>query len=330
MPPNEAYIKGRNLHKYNFRSKGTARLLNEKSPMRNAHKLRLIIPSFNRGCQLECLLRSLYTLCKGAERFSICAFYRFSDEKYREGYEIVKRAFPEVEFVEQSLVRSFKEQILGLFGDEEFVGIIVDDMVILEGFDTDEIPFKLLAERDDIFSISLRLDNTKTFSQASNQGAMPPFCDENNIWRWMPKLSRRYRTTRFIDRYILKSAACDWSYPCALDGTIFRGKTFREFFESVEDFVNIPFLEKAMIKAAFTSSTYPPNMIRYPRAKAISLAMNSVDEYHDYPSFGLDAREFNDLFLTGERLDYEPFRKIIFHACHIACSPFWLSKPQNV
>ena len=288
------------------------------------NRLRLIIPSFNRACQLECLLRSIFDNCKAADLFSICTFYRYTDDAFASGYEIVQKKYPNVQFIEQSLEKSFKQQFLDLTDDSLFFGMIVDDMVVLDGFDLSDRQFELLKTRDDLFSLSLRLDAAKTFSQPVNQAARSPKFDKDLIWRWMPRLSRDYRLTRFLDNAILKSGFYDWGVPCPLDGTIYRTDLFRSFFETVDDFKNIPFMERNLWAALRRFKNAPPNMIRYPRARSISLAMNSVDEYHDYPSLGLDPNQFNERFLAGERLDYSPFQKIVFHACHVVTEPFWL------
>lgn len=290
------------------------------------NRLRLIIPSFNRACQLECLLRSIFDNCKSADQFSICAFYRYTDDAFSAGYDIVQQQYPTVQFAQQSLEQSFKQQFLDLTDDSDFFGMIVDDMVVLDSFDPSDRPFQLLKSREDIFSLSLRLDAAKTFSQPIHLGANSPAFDQDLVWRWKPRLSRAYRVNRFIEKTVFKSAFYDWEVPCPLDGTVYRTELFRRFFETVEDFKNIPFMERNLWKALRQFKNAPPNMIRYPRTRSISLAMNSVDEYHDYPSLGLDPKQFNERFLAGDRLDYSPFQKIIFHACHVVTEPFWLPR----
>ncbi len=291
--------------------------------------LRLVIPSFNRACQLECLLRSLFDNCESARDFSICVFYRYTDAAFSEGYDIVKQLYPSIQFVEQSLEKSFKRQFLDLFDDSDFFGIIVDDMVVLDGFSPTDHPFELLRTREDLFSLSLRLDAAKTFSQPMHRPDMPPSFDKDLIWRWKPRMSRKFRVTRFIDKTLYRSPFYDWGFPCPLDGTVYRSDFFRHFFETMDDFKNIPFIEKSYSQALHRFKNAPPNMIRYPTTRSISLAMNSVDAYHDYPSLGLDPKQFNDRFLAGERLDYTPFQKIIFHACHVVTEPFWLPISTN-
>ena len=286
--------------------------------------LRIVIPSFNRACQLECLLRSIFDNCPATNQFSICVFHRYTNDSFAEGYDSVKRLYPSVEFVEQSLKLSFKQQLLDLVSDLDFFGWIVDDMVVLNGFGIDDKPFQLLKDREDLFSLSLRLDASKTFSQPINLPASSPKFDSDLIWRWKPKLSRDYRISRFVEKVILKSAFYDWEFPCALDGTVYRTKLFKRFFEKIGEFENIPFIERELRKAVDLFKDAPPNMIRYSTSRSISLAMNSVDEYHDYPSLGLDPEEFNRRFLAGDRLDYSPYKKIVFHACHVVSEPFWL------
>ena len=290
--------------------------------------LRLVIPSFNRGCQLECLLRSLFDTCPEASRFTIVVFHRSTDAAFERGYEIVRAAYPGVQFVQQDLTRSFKRQFLDLVGDEDLFGFIVDDMVVLDTFSLTDRPFELLLKRPDIFSLSLRLDLTKTFSQPVNQPAASPRFDDDLVWRWKPRLPRGFRLTQAVDRLVLKSAFYDWAVPCALDGTVFRTELFSRFFESIDDFENIPFMEGSLTRAVSAFANAPPNMVRYDRCKTLSLAMNSVDEYHDFPSLGLDPGQFNERFLDGDRLDYSPFGQICFHACHVVTAPFWLPRER--
>lgn len=289
-------------------------------------QLRLVIPSFNRACQLECLLRSIRDLCLHPGQLDIVVFHRYTTPAFEEGYAIVGREFPEVKFVEQSLDRSFKEQFLGLMNDATYWGMIVDDMVLVDGFSTTDRPFDLLAAREDLFSLSLRLDGAKTFSQPINEGAKPPKHDADLVWRWKPSLPRQYRWARFVEKAIRKAAFYDWAFPCPMDGTVYRTSTARTLIESMDDFRNIPFMEASLSRTLSRRPDWPPNMIRYPRAKSVSLAMNSVDEHHDYPSLGLDPQQFNDRFLRGERLDYRPFQRVIFHACHVVTEPFWLGE----
>ena len=289
-----------------------------------ANHLRLVVPSFNRACQLECLLRSLFDTCQDHHLFSVTVFYRHTDDDFAAGYDIVKKAYANVTFVQQSLTSSFKQQILNLTDESEFFGIIVDDMVVLEPFSPRDRQFELLLERADIFSLSLRLDAAKVFSQPVNMAAASPTFDKDLVWQWKPRLTRNYRLNRLIEKHINKSAFFDWEVPCALDGSIFRTALFRRFFETVEEFANIPFIEQSMWNALRRFRNAPKNMIRYPKTRSLSIAMNSVDEYHDFPSLGLNPRDFNARFLAGSRLDYLPFKKIVFHACHVVSEPFWL------
>ena len=287
--------------------------------------LRLVIPSFNRACQLECLLRSLFETCDEAPAYSIVVFHRYTDTEFERGYEIVKARYPSVQFVEQDLSVSFKRQFLDLVGESTFFGFIADDMVIIDRFSVGDAAFGLLGERADLFALSLRLDQSKTFSQPIGQAATSPRFDEDLVWRWKPYLPRRFRGARVIDRFVFKAAFHDWAAPCVLDGNIYRTEFFRRFFETVEDFEKFPFMEHSVSKAVRAYPYAPPNMVRYPQCKMVSLAMNSVDAYHDYPSRGLDPSEFNARFLAGARLDYMPFRNIVLHSCHVATEPFWLA-----
>jgi hypothetical protein len=241
---------------------------------------------------------------------------------------MVQAEYPGVQFVEQDLTRSFKRQFLDLVGDDDLFGFIVDDMVMLDTVRLTDRPFELLLNRPDIFSLSLRLDLTKTFSQPVNQPATSPAFDDDLVWRWKPRLPRAFRLTRAVDRLLLKSACFDWAVPSALDGTVFRTTFFRRFFETIEDFANIPFMEGSLTRAVNAFGNAPPNMVRFDRCKSLSLAMNSVDEYHDFPSLGLDPSQFNERFLEGDRLDYTPFTQMCFHACHVVTAPFWQPRKQ--
>ena len=70
-----------------------------------------IIFSFDRACQLHLLLESIEKNAKNT--FNINILYKFSNDEFKKGYELLKSKFININFIEEKN-NEFKKQTLDL------------------------------------------------------------------------------------------------------------------------------------------------------------------------------------------------------------------------
>lgn len=142
--------------------------------------MKIIIPSFDRACQLQLLLDSLVKNWHNLNLSDCIVLYRASDRKYKEGYLLLNSRFPQVNFWNEdqedvdNLPIGFYSNLMQFIYTNEYVGFMVDDGIfyrpcsLTTGFITDQ-----LNDQDNLF-ISLRLGtNTIVQNYLTNEEQTP-------------------------------------------------------------------------------------------------------------------------------------------------------------
>jgi hypothetical protein len=162
-----------------------------------------IVFSKDRAMQLNLLLESIELNSK--DLFRISVLYKSSNEKYENGYLIIKNKYPNIKFIKEE---DFKKQTLNLLNTELLYScFFTDDDIIYKEIKSDLI-FKTIIDDLDIFCFSLRLgkNTTNCYTMRANN-VIILLSEENGIIKW-----------DWTKHYM------DFGYPLSVDGHIFRTK----------------------------------------------------------------------------------------------------------
>ena len=247
--------------------------------------IRSTIFSFDRACQIDLLLRSIEINAKDV--FNINVLYKYSNEEYKNGYEILKSRFPNVNWVEET---DFKKQTLEIIdSDFEYVCFGVDDDVFFSEIKGEEEIINALKENQDAVCFSLRqgLNTNRCYTMRCDNIILPDKEDDKFIyWNW---------TTRYADA----------SYWFSTDFHIFRTKDIKRMIKATN--FNTPNTFEG--NAQSVAETYPKEvMIAYKHSKVVNSPNNIVNTTHPNrvgEQFGISAKELNDKYLDGYIIDYD-------------------------
>lgn len=228
--------------------------------------------------QLQGLLSSLKANCNIFNR--IVVIYDFSDKEYEQAYNELKN--------EQGIIWlygniSFKDRVLSAFGDTKYTCFMVDDLIAYTEIEKEPIKeMKMLMETGNIFSLRIG-KNIGKYQQGE-------FMQDNHyehsfIFDWTQQ--KKY-----------------WGYPFSVDGHVFRTDFIKTIIQNGE-FHNPNKLEIILQRGKDIAPKY---MSCFNQSVVVSIPINRVSITAS-ASFGEryphTAKELNDKFLAGERMDWQ-------------------------
>lgn len=253
-----------------------------------------IIFSKDRAMQLDLLLQSIYK--NAPETFNINVLYKFSDEEFERGYNILKEKYQNVNFISEN---DFKSQTLNLLNQNyEYSCFFTDDDIIYNSFNETDI-IKTMSENPEIFCFSLRLGkNVKVCYSMKSENVLIPESENDNIiiWNW---------TKHYMD----------FGYPLSVDGHIFKTKDILKLS------TNIAYKNPNTFEAALQIfDTFPKQkMAAYKTSVLVNTPVNivqSVFENRKAELFSYSVKDLNQLFLTGKRISLEEMDFTNIVGCH--------------
>lgn len=234
----------------------------------------LIIFSKDRALQLEGLLSSLKENCKIFNKIVI--IYDYSNKEYEEAYTKLMSEHPVLWLFGDI---SFKERVLFAFGESEYTCFMVDDLIVYR---------KLQWKKEDASQFIV----SEIFS----------FRLGNNIRHSLFELQPNDVET--IHTFDWTKQSKYWGYPLSVDGHVFK----TEYIKSIVKGINFDNPNK--LEAHFQSfiPQAPKYMSCFNQSVVVSLPINRVSntatavygEFHPHT-----AKELNDRFLAGERMDWQ-------------------------
>lgn len=263
----------------------------------------LIIPSFNRPSQLDCLLNSLSRYWSYND-VQIKVLYKYDHPDYEEGYY---KVFEKHWYVHPRLEYDFCRQIKDFVNKAgEVVGFFTDDCVCYRKPDIAPDEILTLLQSNDILSFSLRLgSNTKIQNYLTSSLAKYPFCKELsynvNSWKW--KLLPRFE---------------NFGYIFSWDGHFYRKEWIQECFNICNAWENPRALEHQINVSDEIRHTSPFNMTACKTSSVFVNTINAVQN-QDIPSgtkYSYSPKELNDLFLAGEIISLNSFDGLHVISCH--------------
>lgn len=272
-----------------------------------------IILSKDRAAQLDLALKALKSNDGGIfSTYSI--LYKASEDQFESGYKCLKENYPGLNWVEQE---DYYQNILELVDEShEFTTFFTDDDIFYRPINKRQIHIQDLFEDMDILAcLSLRL-GLNTYIQ-------DPYIGSQVI---APSSNFHYLDNDFI---VWRWQDCppygNFGYPLSVDGHIFRTNELKQILSDCR-FNNPNQQEIAMQNQA---DRLPPLMACFEKSVVINTPLNRVQDTclnRSGENFGQSAKEMNDRFIAGQRLDFNSidFSNII--GCHQELEIKWTTK----
>lgn len=260
-------------------------------------KIDIVIPSKNRACQLQLLLRSIDKYFENIGNIYI--IFKATDEAFSKGYEKLIGTIPNlnITWIGETQFGENYMDVLNRMKSDYFLGIS-DDCVFLQ--DT-IIPDDFQLAKDEAH-LSLRLSTHNTYCQPGQFNVTPPefsFLGGKFIrWNWATA-SHRY-------------LGGDYAYPSSPDSNVWDRKYF---IERIRQFP-IGILRDVEIGLDNNRDLTKPYMLSFTEIKLISIAANTVwDSGWALPNMGITPESLNDRYLAGNQIKLPVVE--LPNACHI-------------
>jgi hypothetical protein len=241
--------------------------------------MKLLIWSKDRACQLDILLKSI----KQNIKFSadVVVLYKYSDEKYQAGYEVLSKEHDWVSFKREE---NFYSDTIKEVSGTEYICFFTDDCFFFDTFNFEKRLLKFCLA----FSYRLGLNTTTQHTLGGiKQPALNRYLKENDIliWKW-----NEYYNIH------------DYGYPMSVDGHVFLESTILPILNKIQ-FNNPNQLESAMF---YQKEGLSPYMSSYEHSKMVNVPVNNMS---GATRFGAEhfysIEELNSEFLNGSRFTYD-------------------------
>ncbi len=264
------------------------------------YPINIIVFSKDRALQLDLFLRSFNTFVKFTERCNIKILYTYSNERFKQGYEILIKDKPDnATFIKET---NFKKDTIDLIDtNNPYTVFFVDDIIFKEPFEFYDQKMNLFISDRSIACLSLRLHKNLSYCYAEARNMKKPVFDTNNIFNWTKETG-------------------DYGYPMSQDGHIFRTNEIYGFHVSL-DYHAPNTLEG---KLHLQRKRMPPNMICYDKSIIINNPLNRVQFASINRCGNISADFLNDKYLDGYRIDMIPFVGFNNIAVHTEINPTFI------
>lgn len=260
-------------------------------------KADLVIFSYDRPLQLYALLESIDTFVINLDHISVV--YRVSNNSFDEGYELVKKRFPTVDYLKQGEkpAADFKPLVLKACFESSspYVMFAVDDMVVRGTIDLQE--GMQLMEKVGAFGVYYRLGRHINYSFMLNrQQAIPPSIKlDDDLYAWQ-----------------FSQGEGDWQYPNTVDMTLYRKSDIKEFLTTLQ-YTHPNSLESKWALKRKTSGVG----LYYEKSKVVNLPLNLVNISENRHAALYTTDDLLNKFLQGLKLDIKPLQEYHNSSAHI-------------
>lgn len=265
----------------------------------------LAIFSYDRPMQLYALLESIELNVTGLAQESV--IYRASSSEFETGYELVKRAFPQVVFMAQSHERAaidFKPLVLEAafspLSEAPYVLFAVDDIVITRPLDLSKACE--LLETQGYWGCFYRLGLDITHCYMVNRSTPVPSAGhlmDNGFFRW-----------RIAD------GQGDWGYPNNVDFTLYRKESIAPFFFYGH------YTTPNTLEASWANYANPSVMAICPEMSClVNIPMNVVSQFHNRQMHYKEPKELLRSFLEGYKIDINALQEVEHNSPHTEIEP---------
>ena len=269
----------------------------------------LIAFSYNRPLQLYALLESVEIYVAGLSATHI--IYRADNQDFESGYEQVKKDFPSVNFIRQSITdprSDFKQHTLSLVYNSkaEYILFAVDDIMVKDYVDLSSCAYFL--EKYDAYAFYLRLGERLDYCYAANKyQGVPP----------LTNYSDHVRSWNFAD------GLYDWNYPQTVDMTLYRKADLKAMLTHLN--FNTPNIFEGQWAAH--RPALKKQGLCFETAKIVNLPLNSVQpDWENRNMRFATAEEFLLIFNQGLKIDIQPLFRIDNRSAHMEYLPTYIQR----
>ena len=274
-------------------------------------KADLIAYSYNRPLQLYALLESVFLHM--SDLGEVVVIYR-SDKLFDEGYALVEREFPAVQFVKQGATPKvdFKPLTLDALTStpHEYVLFAVDDIVVKDSIAVSDCINAL--EQTDAYGFYLRLGKNlhQCYTVKCTQKVPPLMHVRDDICAW-----------RFA------SGQYDWRYPHTVDMTIYRKR------DVLNDFKVMRYSSPNKLESFWAGRV--GHIIQrvglcFEQTKVVNLPLNRVQtDYHNRHMGLYSADELLAMFYDGYKMDIIPLIRIDNPSAHMEYEPTFIARNEQ-
>lgn len=313
---------------------------------------KILLFSRDRAMQLDALLRSFFLRCQDCQQGQVYALYRASTAQHARQYHILKEAYPEVNFIEQTHFRCDVLRILNPFPlgslSRRFYDILnqlIAAIIVLEGVPVrlvrsvllrmrTEILGSLLPEFPDDRQILFLVDDnifTADFSLTNGVQALQEHPDALGFslrlganMRHCYSLDQPQSLPEFIvlQNEILKfdwtTAELDFAYPLEVSSSIYRVKDILPIL-ATRPFGNPNELEYILAVSAVNFVEQKPLLLCPEVSYTFCNPLNLVQNFA--PNRAGDQIEYSserlaDLFDQGYRVNIAAYHGFVSQSCH--------------
>lgn len=262
-------------------------------------KTTTVIFSRNRSLQLDLLLRTLFFCCEDILKLSDINVLYTASENHKESYEILKKEYPQVNFVEEA---KFKDDFLRLLDNKTNILFLCDDSVFTEKFSLEAV-LKALESDDSYVGFSLRLGrNTKKCYPYNDAPQEVPDMESVEGFTGM-------------NTYQWKLGQLDYSYPLEVSSSLYKIDTIKEFLVDC-DYQNPNLLEARLVENLDNLAVDKPLLLCYDKSVCFSVPLNRVQAYNQNRCGDGNVDELLEYFMGGKRIDSSTFHGFVNSGAH--------------
>lgn len=274
-----------------------------------AKQVDVVVFSFDRPLQLYAFLESFEEHTTNVGVTSV--LYRASNDKYENGYQIVKERFPDVVYVRQenrNPKQNFKPHLMTMLkkhAPSGYLAFAVDDIVVKDEIDFDECATYLERYNAEGLHLRMGLNLNYCYPHKCAQPLPPHEVVEGDLCRW-----------------VFGKGTDDWKYPHSIDLCVYRTA------QVVRDLSKLHFENPYSLENEWAARPdFKKTGLCYKVSKIVNFPLNLVSEGHlnrhmtEYPPEGLLAK-----FLEGKKMDIKPVYQIENLSAHMDYYPTFIER----
>ncbi|MHC4742450.1 MAG: glycosyltransferase family 2 protein [Planctomycetota bacterium] len=258
-----------------------------------------LIFSKDRAMQLRAVIESLLLHCRDHSLVELKVFYKASSRLHRGQYDKLRDEFCDVCFIEEL---NFREQVLGLIDETEYVMFLVDDNLFVRDFMLGRA-VKVMAGNGDALGFSLRL------------GANTAYCYAHDTYQDAPAFRHINDETM---KYDWTHAEYDFGYPLELSSSIYRSAEILPLLRRL-NFANPNTLEGAMAANAHLYREAKSSLLCFEQSVTFCAPVNMVQTVWQNrvgSNQSYSAERLAQMFEEGGRIDVERYSGFVPNSCH--------------
>lgn len=258
--------------------------------------IQVVVFSKNRAMQLDLCLHTFFKNC--AEKVDINVLYTTTSENHENSYEILKKQYKNVSFMQE---KSFKDDLMTILSNKKYILFVVDDAVFTNYFSLEKI-INTLKIHNKTIGFSLRLGTNTNYNYPHDSLQMIPkfsLFDDIIVYQW---------TTGHLD----------FGYPAELSSSIYKIEDLMPLLEQVP-FCGPNDLEWMLYINLGYFANFKPLLACFDKSVCFCNPLNkvqSVNENRVWQNQKYLSEELLRMFNEGYRINPKQFEEFVSNACH--------------